>query len=210
MRRLAVVLFALGLLRVLWCDGAASAQYPWSPTKTPTRRPPTPRPTVAPPSPTPTYYVPTYTPVPPATATPRPPIPTVPASVADLTVMLGNCITGATSRALGPTATVEVLVSGTWRRIRAGAPGGCWVTDDGYQVALGDSPFVVRWTGTAGAREEMDGRDGEFRTLAAELVPGGAAAMFGRVSPPVVLASRRYTAASRSSRPAVALVARQQ
>lgn len=178
LRRLAVLLFALGLLRVLLAEGAAHGQYPWSPTKTPTRRP---------------TLVPTRPPVAtatPAQPTPVPPTPTPQAVGSDLVVTLGNCVTGASSRRLGPSALVEVVTGGVTRRIRPGRPGGCWLLDDGTAASLGAAPFVVRWTATDGSVEEMDGRDGMPVILTAS--SNGPTDQLAVSRPaPVVLATRR-------------------
>lgn len=175
-RRLAVVLFLLGLLRVLWAERAVEAQYPWSKTKTPTRTPTRPP-------------VPTATPIP-ATPPPVPPSPTPQASGSDLTVTLGNCVTGAASRRLGPAARVDVISGGVTRRIRPGRPGGCWLLDDGTVVSLGDAPFLVRWTAQDGSVEEMDGRDGTPVILTAS--SNGPTDQLAVSRPaPVVLATRR-------------------
>lgn len=112
LRRLASVLFALGLLRVLWAESTVEAQtYPWS-TKTPTRTPrpatPTPRPPAPPP--TPTYYIPTPTPPPPPGAH-------------RVTLQIGSYVVGAETDL--DVAKYEVFTAGQWYTLTPRA-GTCW------------------------------------------------------------------------------------
>jgi hypothetical protein len=119
-----------------------------------------------------------------------PPSPTPQAAGSDLVVTLGNCVTGAASRRLGPSARVEVVIGGVTRQIRPGRPGGCWLLDDGTVISIGAAPFVVRWTAPDGSVEEMDGRDGMPVILTAS--SNGPTDQLAVSRPaPVVLATRR-------------------
>lgn len=139
-RRLAVVLFLLGLLRVLGAEGTAQGQgFPFP--KTPTR---TPRPTIAP---TRTAVPQQATPTATATLTPtRPPVavPTdclvpFPTPTPGNTVRLeyrwtgqGACFYTVASDLLGGTADVYLRINGGQERQLRWVAAGCWpYADDG-------------------------------------------------------------------------------
>lgn len=143
LRKLAVVLFLLGLLRVLWAEGTAHGQSWRTPTPTWTpRRSPTPRPA-------------TPTPVPPiATSTPRPsPGPTgTPVTIGDADgyagITLAACAIAFPHRAFDSrTAQVSVRWSEAeqWRPVRNPWEGGAFVFADGRPLTLGAGRVQTQW-----------------------------------------------------------------
>lgn len=140
-RRLAVVLFLLGLLRVLASEGAAQGQSWRTPTRTPTRRP--------------TIAVSTPTPAPPiATATPRStPCPTgTPVTIGDASgyagITLAACAVAFPHAAFDP-RTVKISVRwsevGAWQDVRQPWEGSCYVFSDGRPLAMGQGQVQIRW-----------------------------------------------------------------
>ena len=148
-RRLAVVLFLLGLLRVFASEGTASAQYPWSATRTPTR---TPRPTLVPTRP----VVPTIAATTPTPAPSSPPATATPIGMRGVTLQLSTFVTGAESVGFDP-VKYEVEVLGRWYTLVPRV--GCW-TSDGVCIALGASPYL-----------RITGRDGSVRQGPVRLSP---------------------------------------
>lgn len=142
MRRLAVVLFLLGLLRVLASEGTAAGQYPWSPTKTPTRRP-----TLVPTRPVvPTIAVTTPTPVP--SSPPATPAPAGSSIVFELSTIL----TGVEVVGFEP-VKYEAQVLGQWYTLTPGTGlGKCWKTAAGQCIAVGTNSYL-----------KITGRDGSVR-----------------------------------------------
>lgn len=142
MRRLAVVLFLLGLLRVLLAEGTAQGQSWRTPTRTPTRRP-----TIAP-------TQPPATPLPVASATPRPtPGPTgTPVTIGDVSgyagITLAACAVAFPHAAFDPRA-VQVSVrwseSEQWRPVRNPWEGGAFVFADGRPLTLGAGQVQTKW-----------------------------------------------------------------
>lgn len=151
-RRLAVIVFALGCLRVLWYESAAEAQFPWSKTKTPTRTA-TPGPSR---TPTATPWAPTYTPVP----VPSSP----PSSWPSITIRLATIVVGADVTGLDP-VSYEVRVDGVWRTLTPRA-GGCW-SSNGACVGLGLNPYF-RVTARDGSVKEGPVRLTQPRVLLAQ------------------------------------------
>jgi cell division protein FtsZ len=151
-RRAAVVVFLLGLLRVLASEGTAAGQYPWS-TKTPTRtpRPATPTPTRPVP---PTIAVTTPTPVPSS-----PPATPVPSGGASIVFELSTILTGVAVTGFEP-VKYEAQVLGQWYTITPGGGfGKCWKTPAGECIAgglgggtcTGAAPTVARVAKEMGA-----------------------------------------------------------
>lgn len=144
-RRLAVVLFLLGLLRVLWAEGAAEAQgfpFPKTPTRTPTRTR-TPAPTPAATRPPQPVATPTRTPS---------------AAPSDISAELVPCVRAPYSSRLGPGAKVEVITAtGRWEiRPNPAGPTRCWLTVENppRTLSVGES-FTIRWS-LGSAYEEAD------------------------------------------------------
>jgi len=173
-RRLAVVLFALGLLRVLWSEGHVEAQYPWS-TKTPTR---TPRPLT--PTPTrpvvPTIAATTPTPAPSSSPTPPPP-----AGGSSVTLQLSTILTGVEASGFEP-VRYEVQVLGQWYELSPAVPGKCWKAD-GKCLALGATSYV-RITGRDGSLKQGPVRLSQPRILLAQNV--GPLTLVSFVTPQVI------------------------
>lgn len=141
-RRLTVVLFALGLLRVLASEGTAHGQSWRTPTRTPTRRP-----TIAP-------TQPPVTPLPVASATPPPtPGPTgTPVTIGDASgyagITLAACAVAFPHAAFDP-RTVKISVRwsevGAWQDVRQPWEGSCYVFTDGRPLAMGQGQVQIRW-----------------------------------------------------------------
>lgn len=145
LRRLAVVLFALGLLRVLASEGTAAGQYPWS-TRTPTR---TPRPV----TPTPTRpVVPTIAVTTPTPAPSSPPATATPIGMRGVTLELSTVLTGVAVTGFEP-VKYEAQVLGQWYTITPGGGfGKCWKTPAGECIAVGTNSYL-----------KITGRDGSIR-----------------------------------------------
>ena len=144
-RRAAVVVFLLGLLRVLASEGTAAGQYPWS-TKTPTRtpRPATPTPTRPVP---PTIAVTTPTPVPSS-----PPATPVPSGGSSIVFELSTILTGVAVTGFEP-VKYEAQVLGQWYTLTPGGGfGKCWKTVAGECIAVGTNSYL-----------KVTGRDGSVR-----------------------------------------------
>lgn len=162
-RRAAVVVFLLGLLRVLASEGTASGQtYPWS-TKTPTR---TPRP--ATPTPTrpvvPTIAVTTPTPVPSS-----PPATPVPSGGSSIVFELSTILTGVAVTGFEP-VKYEAQVLGQWYTITPGGGfGQCWKTPAGECIAVGTNSYL-KVTGRDGSTRQGPIRLTQPRVLLAQAV----------------------------------------
>lgn len=162
LRRLAVVLFALGLLRVLASEGTAAGQYPWSPSKTPTRRP------TVPPTPTrpvvPTIAVTTPTPAPSS-----PPVTPVPSGGASIVFELSTVLTGVAVTGFEP-VKYEAQVLGQWYTITPGGGfGKCWKTPAGECIAVGTNSYL-KITGRDGSTRQGPIRLTQPRVLLAQAV----------------------------------------
>lgn len=170
MRRLAVVLFALGLLRVLWAEHAAEGQYPWSATKTPTRRP------TAPPTPT-RPVVPTIAVVTPSPVPSSPPATPPPGGGSSVTFLLTTVVTGIEVTGFDP-VRYEVRVEGVWRTL---VPGACWKSG-GSCVGLDLNPYF-RITARDGTVKEGSVRLTQPRVLLAQAA--GPVNLFQLITPQV-------------------------
>lgn len=172
-RRLAVIVFALGLLRVLGAERAAEGQvYPWS-TKTPTRRP-----TLAPtrvPTATPTIAVVTPTPIPSS-----PPATPPPAGGSSIVIQLSTIVTGVEVTGFDP-IRYEVRVDDVWYTLAPGV-GRCWTRSNGACVALGLSPYF-RITARDGTVKEGPVRLTQPRVLLAQAA--GPVNLFQLVTPQI-------------------------
>lgn len=123
--------------------GSLEAQYPWSPTKTPTRRP-TAVPTRPP---VPTIAAVTPTPVPSS-----PPATPAPSGGSSIVFELSTVLTGVAVTGFEP-VKYEAQVLGQWYTITPGGGfGKCWKTAAGECIAVGANSYL-----------KITGRDGSIR-----------------------------------------------